>query len=103
MRGVEKIKASNKCFKCQGVSLWLLCLFSIQVEELRSRLTGAEKLDTPDNTTATKRNSLLSNGVNGSPPASPEKPLHRIEVQKDDNKGTRTKDSVPATGVIVCF
>nr|XP_046271268.1 caspase recruitment domain-containing protein 11 isoform X2 [Scatophagus argus] len=71
-----------------------------QIEELRSRLTGTEKLGTPGNATPAKRNSLLSNGVNGRPPALPEKPVHRIEVQKAESKGTQMRDSVPATGVI---
>ncbi|XP_073350111.1 caspase recruitment domain-containing protein 10 [Pagrus major] len=71
-----------------------------QVEELRSRLTEAEKLDTPGNITPVKRNSLLSNGVNGSPPALPEKPLHRTDVEKAEKKETQMRDSVPATGII---
>lgn len=49
-----------------------------------------------------KRNSLLSNGVNGPPPALPEKPQRRTEVQKAENTGTQMKDSGPTTGVIVC-
>lgn len=69
----------------------------MQVEELRSRLAGVEKPDSPEHSPATKRNSLLSNGVNGSPPALPKKPLHQIEVQKD-----KMRESVPTTGVIVC-
>lgn len=83
----------------------MLYLFCTQVEELRSRLTREEKLDTPGDrpTLPAKRNSLLSNGVNGSPPALPEKPPHRLEVQKDEDKGTQMRDPVPATGVIVCF
>ncbi|XP_075888337.1 caspase recruitment domain-containing protein 10 isoform X2 [Nelusetta ayraudi] len=64
-----------------------------QVEELRSRLAGAETVDGPDRSPAT--NSLMSNGGTGSPPALPEKPRHRIEVQKDE-----TRESAPATGVI---
>ncbi|XP_035510296.1 caspase recruitment domain-containing protein 10 [Morone saxatilis] len=71
-----------------------------QVEELRARLTEGEKLDTTENTTPAKRNSLSSNGVNGSPPALPEKPLHCAEVQKAGNKGTQMRESVPSTGVI---
>ncbi|XP_076608992.1 caspase recruitment domain-containing protein 10 [Chaetodon auriga] len=71
-----------------------------QVEELRSRLSEADNLDTSGNNTPTKRNSLLSNGVNGSPPALPEKPLQHAEVQKAENKGTHMRDTVPATGVI---
>ncbi|XP_070836737.1 caspase recruitment domain-containing protein 10 [Chaetodon trifascialis] len=71
-----------------------------QVEELRSRLTEADNLDTPGNNMPAKRNSLLSNGVNGSPPALLEKPLQHAEVQKAENKGTQVRDTVPATGVI---
>ncbi len=76
-------------------------LFSPQIEELRSRLTEAEKLNAPEISTPAKRNSLLSNGVNGSPPALPKKPLHRTDFQRAENKGTQITDSVPATGVIV--
>ncbi|KAM9346537.1 caspase recruitment domain-containing protein 10 [Symphorus nematophorus] len=71
-----------------------------QVEELRSRLTEAEKLNTTGNTMPAKINSLHSNGVNGPPPALPEKPLHRTELYKAENKGLQMKDSVPVTGVI---
>ncbi|XP_041813022.1 caspase recruitment domain-containing protein 10 isoform X2 [Chelmon rostratus] len=71
-----------------------------QIEELRSRLTEAEKHDAPGTHTPAKRNSLLSNGVNGSPPALPEEPLQPPEVQKAENKGTHMRDSVPANGVI---
>eukprot|EP00064_Thunnus_orientalis_P013628 superscaffoldBa00002250_g13667 len=73
-----------------------------QVEELKSRLTEAEKqtIDSPGNTTPARRNSLLSNGGHGPPPALPEKPLHRIEIQKAESTGTQMKDSVPTTGVI---
>lgn len=74
----------------------------MQVEELRSRLTEAEKLNTPGNITPVKRNTSLSNGVNGSPPALPEKPLCRTDVEKPEKKVTQKRDSVPATGVIVC-
>lgn len=92
------------CRKVKGcMSSWLLCFFSIQIEELRSRLTEAEKHDAPGTHTPAKRNSLLSNGVNGSPPALPEEPLQPPEVQKAENKGTHMRDSVPANGVIVCF
>ena len=73
------------------------------MEELRSRLTEEEGLNTPGNTTPAKRNSLHLKGVNGSPPALPEKPLHRAELHKSENKGTQMRDSVPVTGVIVCF
>lgn len=66
------------------------------MEDLRSRLAGAEKVDGPEPPPTTKRNSLLSNGVIGSPPALPEKPRNRIVVRKDE-----TKVPVPSTGVIV--
>lgn len=66
-------------------------------------MTREEKLDTPGDTLPAKRNSLLSNGINGSPPALPEKPAHCLEVQKDEDKGAQMRDPVPATGVIVCF
>ncbi|XP_018523188.1 caspase recruitment domain-containing protein 10 [Lates calcarifer] len=73
-----------------------------QVEELKSRLTEADKqtVGAPENTTPAKRNSLLSNGVNGSPPALPEKPLQRTEVQKARSTETQMRNPVPATGVI---
>ncbi|KAE8282919.1 Caspase recruitment domain-containing protein 11 CARD-containing MAGUK protein 1 [Larimichthys crocea] len=70
-----------------------------QVEELRSRLMEAEKFNTSGNTTSVKRNSLISNGANGCPPALPEKLSHYTEVKKE-NKGTQMTDSVPASGVI---
>ncbi|XP_078126716.1 caspase recruitment domain-containing protein 10 isoform X3 [Sander vitreus] len=73
-----------------------------QVEELKSRLTKAEKhtIDTPGNKMPANRNSLLSNGVNGPSPPLPEKPQRRTEVQKAENTGTQMKDSGPTTGVI---
>ncbi|XP_019133781.2 caspase recruitment domain-containing protein 10 [Larimichthys crocea] len=70
-----------------------------QVEELRSRLMEAEKFNTSGNTTSVKRNSLISNGANGCPPALPEKLSHYTEVKKE-NKGTQMTDSAPASGVI---
>ncbi|XP_068605881.1 caspase recruitment domain-containing protein 10 [Brachionichthys hirsutus] len=66
-----------------------------QVEELRSRLMEAE--NAPENAVPAKRNSLLSNRVNTSPPAVPEKPLHFIEVEKAEKM---KRESLPATGVI---
>ncbi|XP_040917755.1 caspase recruitment domain-containing protein 11 [Toxotes jaculatrix] len=73
-----------------------------QVEELKSRLTEAEQqtVGAAENTTPAKRNSLLSNGINGSPPSSPETPLQHTEVQKAESTETQMRDSVPATGVI---
>lgn len=87
------------------MSLWLLSPVSIQVEELKSRLAETEKQTdgAPENTTAAKENRWLSNGVNGSPPALPEKPLRHAEVQKAESTETQKRDSVPATGVIVGF
>ncbi|XP_039974041.1 caspase recruitment domain-containing protein 11 isoform X2 [Xiphias gladius] len=72
------------------------------VEELKSRLAETEKQTdgAPENTTAAKENRWLSNGVNGSPPALPEKPLRHAEVQKAESTETQKRDSVPATGVI---
>ncbi|XP_034395595.1 caspase recruitment domain-containing protein 10 [Cyclopterus lumpus] len=70
-----------------------------QVEELRSRLTAADQqaINPSGSTTPAKRNSLLLNGTNGSPPALPEKPLHHTEVHKAENTGSQTRNS---TGVI---
>ncbi|XP_070703781.1 caspase recruitment domain-containing protein 10 [Pempheris klunzingeri] len=72
-----------------------------QVEELNSRLIKAEEetINTPGITTPAKK-SLLSSGVNGSPPSLPEKPQHRTEVHKAENTGTQMRNSGPATGVI---
>ncbi|KAM4530874.1 caspase recruitment domain-containing protein 10 isoform 2-T2 [Odontesthes bonariensis] len=70
-----------------------------QVEELKSRLTEADK-QTTDTPAKTKTNTSVCNGINGSPPALPQKPLRRIEVQKADRTGTQTRNSVPSTGVI---
>ncbi|XP_038550941.1 caspase recruitment domain-containing protein 11 [Micropterus salmoides] len=71
-----------------------------QVEELRSRLTEEEKqtMDTSGPTMPAK--CVLSDEINGSSPALPEKPLHSIEVRKHENTGTQMSDTVPATGVI---
>ncbi|XP_034566840.1 caspase recruitment domain-containing protein 10-like [Notolabrus celidotus] len=64
-----------------------------QVEELRSRLKDADSLDPPGlQTTSAKRNDVISNGVDSSPPAVPEKPPQRTEVQKA-KKGTEMRDS----------
>ncbi|KAM7386441.1 hypothetical protein PAMA_009183 [Pampus argenteus] len=73
-----------------------------QVEELRSRLTEAEKetIVSAGNTAPAKRNSLLSNGGHGSSSALPDKPLRCIDVQKAESTGTQMKDSVPTTGII---
>ncbi|XP_072224856.1 caspase recruitment domain-containing protein 10 isoform X2 [Leuresthes tenuis] len=70
-----------------------------QVEELKSRLTEADK-QTTDTPEKTKTNNSVCNGINGSPPALPEKPLHRIEVQKTDRTGAQRMNLVPSNGVI---
>lgn len=74
-----------------------LSCICIQVEELRSRLTGAEKLDTRENVSPTKSESLNPSGPSGSPPALPEK------VQRDVDKGTQSRESDVSSGVIVCL
>lgn len=74
-----------------------LSCIRIQVEELRSRLTGAEKLDTRENVSPTKSESLNPSGISGSPPALPEK------VQRDVDKGTQRRESNVSSGVIVCL
>ncbi|XP_078017215.1 caspase recruitment domain-containing protein 10 isoform X2 [Epinephelus lanceolatus] len=73
-----------------------------QVEELKSRLAEAENKEvvTPGNSTPAKCNSLLSNGVHGSPPPLPEKPLHRIDIQKAENTTAQMRGSGPASGAI---
>ncbi|KAM3598842.1 uncharacterized protein V6R79_023224 [Siganus canaliculatus] len=72
-----------------------------QVEELRSRLTEADKLDPPVNTSPEEKHGSLSNGVNGSPPALPKESQQRTKIQKPEMNGPQIKtDSVPATGVI---
>ncbi|XP_008294593.1 caspase recruitment domain-containing protein 10 [Stegastes partitus] len=53
-----------------------------QVEELKSRLSEAEK-NTTDAAETTKTNSTRSIGVNGSPPALPQKPLRFTEALMD--------------------
>ncbi|XP_049418010.1 caspase recruitment domain-containing protein 10 isoform X1 [Epinephelus fuscoguttatus] len=73
-----------------------------QVEELKSRLAEAENKEvvTQGNSTPAKCNSLLSNGVHGSPPPLPEKPLHRIDIQKAENTTAQMRGSGPASGAI---
>lgn len=73
------------------------------MEELRSRLTGAEKLDTQENAAPTKSESMRPNGISGPPPALPEKPSHRVEAQRDMDKGTQRSQSNVSNGVIVCL
>ncbi|XP_035470514.2 caspase recruitment domain-containing protein 10 [Scophthalmus maximus] len=71
-----------------------------QVEELKSRLTEAEKqtVGAVDSTRPVKRNSLLSNGLSVS---APEKPLHHSDYQKAESAETQMSVSpVPAPGVI---
>lgn len=73
-----------------------------QVEELKSRLTEADKqtTDTPGNSVPSRRNSLLVSGINASPPGLPEKPQERSEVQQSEDTGVQMRESAPATGVI---
>lgn len=80
-------------------------LFSIQVEDLKLRLTEAEKqtIDGQGDVAKPKRNSLCANGINGSPPPLPKKPVRHTEKLNSENPGTQMRDSVPTTGVIVCF
>ncbi|KAM4535297.1 caspase recruitment domain-containing protein 11 [Fundulus diaphanus] len=72
-----------------------------QVEELKSRLTDAdketEKADAPE---INRANSGLSNGVNGSAPPLPEKPLKHTDAEKADRKGAQITNSDPSTGVV---
>ncbi|KAM9844027.1 caspase recruitment domain-containing protein 11 [Aulostomus maculatus] len=68
-----------------------------QLEELKSRLTEAEKytLTAPGSSTSTKTNNGLSSRGHGCPPAIPEKPPSLIM-----NPAAQIRDSVPATGVV---
>lgn len=68
------------------------------MEELRSRLTGAEKLDTQESAAPTKSQSLSPNGVSGS-----EKPSHRAEAQRDVDERTERSESKVSNGVRVCL
>ncbi|KAK2833789.1 hypothetical protein Q5P01_017678 [Channa striata] len=70
-----------------------------QVEELKLRMVEAEK-QALGGATPAKKNSLQSNGGNGSPPPLPKKPVHQAETKRADNTGSQMKDSVPATGVV---
>lgn len=78
-------------------SLNAIILFRIQVEELRSRLTGSERLEPQENLAPSKNGSLLPNSINSSPPALPEKLTHRVEVQRH-----KRSESNASNGVIVC-
>ncbi|XP_026201509.1 caspase recruitment domain-containing protein 10 isoform X2 [Anabas testudineus] len=73
-----------------------------QVEDLKLRLTEAEKqtIDGPGDVAKPKRNSLCANGINGSPPPLPKKPVRHTEKLNSENPGTQMRDSVPTTGVI---
>eukprot|EP00066_Takifugu_rubripes_P012733 XP_011601999.1 PREDICTED: caspase recruitment domain-containing protein 10 isoform X1 [Takifugu rubripes] len=53
-----------------------------QVEELRSRLTGSERLEPQENGAPSKIGSLLPNSIDSSPPAVPEKPTHEVQRHK---------------------
>lgn len=74
----------------------------MQVEELKSRLTEAdkktEKVDGPE---LTRTKSNLSNGINGSAPGLPEKPPHLTDAQTAEKKGATIRNSDASTGVIV--
>lgn len=62
----------------------------MQVEELKSRLAAAEKKTSaaPD----------ASKAVTGSTPALPENP-----PKKTETTGSQMRNSIPPTGVVVCF
>ncbi|XP_041633854.1 caspase recruitment domain-containing protein 11 [Cheilinus undulatus] len=64
-----------------------------QMEELRLRLTKSETLDTPGSTSSARINNMTSNGLNGSPPALPQKPLKQTEVKRADSNGSPMGDS----------
>ncbi|KAM9746515.1 caspase recruitment domain-containing protein 10 [Menidia menidia] len=70
-----------------------------QVEELKSRLTAAEK-QTADMPGIAKKGGSVCNGTDGSPPALPEKPLRRMDAQSTDSPGTEARNHVPSNGVI---
>ena len=67
--------------------------FQTQIEELKARLMEAEK-QTPSgtaNTLSLKRNNMISNSVSAAPPPLPEKPLHRIDINKAGNTGAQVR------------
>ncbi|XP_029293657.1 caspase recruitment domain-containing protein 10 [Cottoperca gobio] len=101
-RHLEQAVKYSRALEEQGKASARERTLLVQAEDLKSRLKEADKqtIDTPGNTTLAKRNSLLSNGVNGAPPALPEKPRHRTEVGKAEDTETKMRDSVCATGVI---
>ncbi|CAN9505167.1 unnamed protein product [Ophioblennius macclurei] len=71
-----------------------------QVEELKTRLIRAEN-ETSDAPGNSKPNRPISMEVNGTPSPPEAKPLPCVEVkEKEESTGTRTRDSIPATGVI---
>lgn len=73
------------------------------MEELSSRLTRAEKLDTQEKAAPTRSQSLRPNGTNRPPPALPEKPSQHAQVQRDVDKGSQKSESNVSNGVTVCL
>lgn len=72
-----------------------------QVEELKSRLTEADKrTEKADGPEITRTNGGLSNGINGSAPALPEKPPHLTDTQTAAKRGATIRNSDPSNGVI---
>lgn len=69
----------------------------MQVEELRSRLTGAETLDAQEKAAPTKSECWRPDAISGSPAAPPEK------VQRDAAKGTQRSEPNVSNGVTVCL
>ncbi|XP_061702184.1 LOW QUALITY PROTEIN: caspase recruitment domain-containing protein 10 [Syngnathoides biaculeatus] len=73
-----------------------------QVEALKSRLTAEHQIMNPEKSRiqTNAKNTLLSTGGLGCPPALPKKPSYLIEVPSTENPGTQTKEPIPTTGVI---
>ncbi|MEQ2251428.1 hypothetical protein ILYODFUR_010850 [Ilyodon furcidens] len=72
-----------------------------QVEELRSRLTEADKkTENADIPETNRTNNDLYNGINGSSSALPEKPPQLTDAQKPERKEVQMRNSDPSTGVI---
>ncbi|XP_040927755.1 caspase recruitment domain-containing protein 10 isoform X2 [Betta splendens] len=74
-----------------------------QVEELRSRLTEAEKqtIAHSRDSTRLKSSSLRLNGTKGLPPLLPDKPVEHWAKPKADETGSPSRDSVPASGALM--
>ncbi|XP_065820936.1 caspase recruitment domain-containing protein 10 isoform X1 [Labrus bergylta] len=92
-RHLEQAVKYSRALEEQGKSSSREREMLTQLEELRSRLTETETLDAPGNTSSAKRHAVTSNGVKDSPPALPDKPLHRTAVQKADSDGPHMRDS----------